>query len=75
MIFVHDNVSSYKTTKPTECPICGFKRAFDVPVRATVSKAKRGRPPPEQENDIAFIKCKKCGNPVGISMDSDIDEN
>jgi len=64
MIFVHENVAVYTATKPMECPKCGYKRAFDVPVGACVRKAKRGRPPP----NIVFLKCKKCGEKVGISM-------
>ena len=69
MIVVHENVSAYIPTKPMECPKCGYKRAFDVPVAACVRLSRRGRPPPEELADIALLKCKKCGHTVGITVE------
>jgi len=63
MILIHENVAVYSATKPMGCIKCGYKRAFDVPVGIPVRKAKRGKPPLA----VALLKCKKCGNQVGIS--------
>jgi hypothetical protein len=69
MISVHENVPKYKTTKPVECPSCTNKRAFDVPVEARVRSSRRGGPPPESSDNYIILKCKKCNNRVGVSME------
>ena len=66
MIYVHENVAVYTATKPMECIVCGYKRAFDVPEGVPVRKAKSGKPPPV----AALLKCRKCGAQVAISTGS-----
>ena len=67
MIIVHENVNA-SATRPMGCPNCNYKRAFAVPAGACVRKSKRGKPR-DLQTDIALLKCKKCGNTVGISME------
>jgi DNA-directed RNA polymerase subunit RPC12/RpoP len=69
MIYVHEDVAEYRTTKPMECPKCGYKRAFDVPAAACVRKSRRGQAPAEDEGDIVILKCKKCGKPLGLTIE------
>ena len=68
MVYVHENVSIYTAIKPMECPKCKYKKAFHVPVGACVRKSRRGKPP-GRDADIALLKCKKCGNQLGISTE------
>jgi DNA-directed RNA polymerase subunit RPC12/RpoP len=71
MILIHKDVSSHEATKPVECPVCGAKRAFDVPRQARVRTARRGKPPPGADSDMAFVKCKNCKCQIGISMETE----
>ena len=69
MIVVHKDAPKLKMTKPIKCPLCGYKRAFNVPKNACVRTSERGIPPPDSDEDIAFLKCKNCGNQIGITME------
>ena len=71
MIIVHETVAVNTATKPMGCPKCGYKRAFDVSAGACVRKARRGMPPPGPMDDLALLKCKKCGHSVGITVELD----
>ena len=71
MLVVHENVAEYKATKPMDCPKCGCKRSFDVTEGTFVRKSKRGRPPSSKHTDMVFLKCKKCGHLLGISLEQD----
>jgi len=66
MILIHENVAANAATKPMGCPTCGYKRAFDVPLTASVRKAKRVALP----QDAVLLKCKKCGVKVGVSTEN-----
>jgi DNA-directed RNA polymerase subunit RPC12/RpoP len=71
MIMVHEDIAAYVVeTKPMECPLCGNKRAFDVPKSACVRRAKRGKAPPFAESDAVILKCKKCGKAVGLTIEN-----
>jgi len=69
MIYVHEKVPGYKAAKPINCPTCGNNRIFDVPNRACVRTSKRGRYPPDTQDDIVLIKCQKCNTQVGVSVE------
>ena len=69
MLVVHENVTEYKATKPMKCPNCGCNRNFDVPAGTFVRKSKRGKPPPGQNADIILLKCRKCGQSLGVSSE------
>jgi len=68
MIMVYEDLSVLTATKPMECPNCGYKRNFDVPVGACVRKSRRGKPS-GMYTDMVLLKCKKCGHSVGISTE------
>ena len=69
MIFIHKNFSLPRT-KPIKCPICEYGRAFDVPINTCVRASKRGFGVKDDENDVAFLKCKKCRNQIGITIEN-----
>ena len=68
MLTIHMQLADNLLTKPMECSNCGYKRAFDVPEMAYVRTSRRGKPPPEISADMAIIKCRKCGHPIGVSI-------
>jgi len=69
MIIVHENVSHYKSPNPIKCPNRHRSRSFSVSTMALVRTAKRGHPPPENQRDIVLLKCRKCGQQFGISIE------
>lgn len=66
MLCVHENVPDYKRTTSIKCPICK-NRIFDVPDGARVRTRSHGRHPPDV--NIVLIKCSKCNNQFGISIE------
>ena len=66
MIIVSENLAAYAAMKPIKCPKCGYRRVFEAPIGEYVRKSRRGKPPPES---ALTLKCKRCGQMVGISFE------
>ena len=67
MIYIQENLALSESTKPIICPICGYKRLFEVPSKACVRKSQRGNLP--QSEITLLIKCKRCNRIFGITIE------
>jgi len=67
MLYVHENVPSYKKLKSVKCPKCNYNRALSVPEWVNVRTLRNSAHLSDNQNEIVLIKCKRCKHQIGIS--------
>ena len=56
------SAASYVKKKPVLCPDCKRGKIINIPANSVAVISRRGKPPPDKQDECLDIKCYKCGS-------------
>jgi hypothetical protein len=60
MIVVQESAADYEISKPVICPKCTRGRIGNIPEWSEAVLSRRGKPPPNEQNEGIQVKCPIC---------------